>query len=243
MKLYVADTNEEMSKKVLEDILQLTQDYKNPLICPASGDTPAALYKALTEFMHKTNAVISDWYFVGLDEWAGMNGNDEGSCRYYLDRQLFEPLEVADQNICFFDGRSNELQLECEKVEEFIKQHDGIDVAIVGLGMNGHVGMNEPGTSPELRSHVADIDPVTQQVGQKYFKEKKQITQGITLGIATIMEADNIILMVSGSHKAEIVQKVLEGEISNELPASLLRNHPGLRVYLDKDAASKIQPS
>lgn len=240
MKIYVAATHEDMSKQVLEDVLRLTQEYKSPLVCPASGDTPAALYKALTDFVHKSNADISDWFFVGLDEWGSMNGSDEGSCRYYLDQQLFKPLHVPEQHICFFDGRASDLEAECEKVEAFIKQHGGIDIAVVGLGMNGHVGMNEPGTSPELRSHVADIDPVTQQVGQKYFKEQQQLTKGVTLGLATIMEADHIILMVSGGHKADIAQKVLEGEITNELPASLLRNHPGLRVYLDKEAAAKI---
>ncbi len=109
---------------------------------------------------------------------------------------------------------------------------------IVGLGINGHVGMNEPGTSAALRAHVADIDPITQKTGQKYFKEQRQLTHGVTLGLATLMEARHIILIASGTHKAEIVQQVFEGEISEALPASLLRNHQGLKVYLDKEAAA-----
>lgn len=240
MKLFVADTHELMSHQVLQDLLKLTQDTKNPLICTASGDTPAALYKALTNLVSRSGADITGWYFVGLDEWVGLNGDDEGSCRYYINDQLFQPLSVPDNHICFFDGKANDPNVECEKVEEYIKQHNGINVAIVGLGMNGHVGMNEPGVSPAIRSHVAHIHPVTKEVGQKYFKKEQDLSKGLTLGLATIMEAEHIFLLVNGGHKADIVQQVLEGEISSEWPASLLRNHPGLRVYLDEAAAAKL---
>lgn len=240
MKIIVADTYEAMSRTVADDIIQLMQPVKQPLICTASGDSPAGLYKELVQKASTKQLDVSDWYFVSLDEWAGMNGDDEGSCRYHLNNQLFNPLQVPAERICFFDGRANDLQVQCDEVENFIKRHGGIDVAIVGLGMNGHVGMNEPGTSPELYSHVAEIDPQTQKVGQKYFKEQRQLSQGLTLGLASLKEAKHVILIVSGRNKAGIVQQVLEGEISEALPASLLRNHPGLKVYLDKEAAAMI---
>lgn len=239
MEFSVSDTYEAMSKKVADDIIQLMQPVKQPLICTASGDSPAGLYKELVQRVNAQQADISNWFFVSLDEWAGMNGDDEGSCRFHLNNELFNPLQLQ-QRVCFFDGRANDLQSECNKVENFVKAHGGIDVAIVGLGINGHVGMNEPGTSAALRSHVADIDPVTQKTGQKYFKEPQSLTQGITLGLATLMEAKHVILLVSGRHKAEVVKKVLEGEISEALPASLLRNHKDLKVYLDKEAAALI---
>ena len=109
--------------------------------------------------------------------------------------------------------------------------------------MNGHVGMNEPGTDPDLHSHVSDIDVITQQVGQKYFKKSRQISRGITLGIADIMEARHVILLVSGNKKATIVQQILEGEISEEFPASLLRRHKSFSVYLDEEAGSGLSKS
>ena len=132
------------------------------------------------------------------------------------------------------------MQQECNRIEDFIRQHGGIDVAIVGLGMNGHIGMNEPGVLMSLRSHIAEIDPLTQQVGQKYFKKEQKLSHGLTLGMATIMEAKEIMLVVNGAHKAEIVKQAVEGEISEQLPASYLRNHIGLSVYLDKSAARLI---
>jgi galactosamine-6-phosphate isomerase len=240
MKLFVTNTYGSMSKQVADDIIGIVQSCKQPLICVASGDSPAGLYKEIVERSNKKQLATSNWLFVGLDEWAGMNGNDEGSCRYHLDRQLFHPLRTAEENICFFDGRAKDLQAECRRVENFIHEHGGIDIAILGLGMNGHVGMNEPGTPADIRSHVTDLDSTTQQVGQKYFKKEQKLTRGVTLGLATLMEARNIIIVVSGKHKADITQKVIEEEISGQLPATLLRRHPALKIYSDAEAAAKM---
>ncbi len=240
MQIIIADTYQDLSKLAADSVTVLMQEAKNPLICTASGDSPAGLYRELVKRVSAKDINISDWYFVSLDEWTGMNGNDEGSCRFHLNNQLFSPLYVPAERICFFDGRANDLEKECTRIENFINEHEGIDIAIAGLGMNGHVGMNEPGTSPELYSHIAEINPETQKVGQKYFKEQQQLSHGLTLGIASLMKAKHIILLVNGTKKAQIVQQMLEGEISGNLPASLLRKHPDLKVYLDKEAASTL---
>ena len=130
--------------------------------------------------------MYSDWYFLSLDEWVGMNGEDEGSCRFHLNNQLFNPLNVKEDHIGFFDGQEKDLERECDKIENFITGHGGIDIAILGLGMNGHVGMNEPGTSLSLRSHVTELDSLTKKIGQKYFKKEQELSKGITLGLATL---------------------------------------------------------
>ncbi|HTE33759.1 MAG TPA: glucosamine-6-phosphate deaminase [Chryseolinea sp.] len=240
MKIIVGESYEAMSQMAADEVVQLLKHFTQPLICTASGDSPAGLYKHLVQKVNAHQADISDWFFISLDEWAGKNGTDEGSCRYYIDHQLFTPLQVKEDKICFFDGRASDLDGECEKAETFIRTNNGISAAIVGLGMNGHIGMNEPGTPASLRTHVAAIDPITQQVGQKYFKEPQEITRGITLGMATLMEAKHIILVVSGTHKAEIVRQVFSREISEDLPATLLRNHPNCTTFLDTDAASLL---
>lgn len=240
MKIFVGDTYEAMSRQAVSDIITLTEFLKNPVLCTASGDTPAGVYKELITEVYQKKIDVSGWYFVSLDEWVGLNGDDEGSCRFHLNNQLFNPLQVAKDKISFFDGRGTKPDTECENVEYFIRQHGGVTIAILGLGMNGHVGMNEPGTSHELRSHVTDLANQTKKIGQKYFKTKQELSKGITLGLATLMESRDIILLVSGKHKAEIVKQVLEGEISEQLPGSLLRRHTGLRVYLDKEAAALL---
>lgn len=240
MKIFISGTYESMSKKVADELIQKTQSFEKPLICTASGDSQIGLYKEIVERVERKELDISNWIFVGLDEWVGMNGNDEGSCRYHLNRQLFHPLRVSDDRICFFDGRADDLQMECERIETFIDDHGGMHVAILGLGINGHVGMNEPGISRNIRSHIADLTEMTQKVGQKYFKTEQKLDRGLTLGIASLMEAHHIFLIVSGSHKAEIASKIIEDEISAQLPGTLLRNHPSFEIFLDEGAAEKM---
>ena len=240
MKISTGATYELMCRYALEKIVELAAVHKHPLLCTASGDTPAGLYKQLVSDVHQNKIDVSGWLYISLDEWMGMNGTDEGSCRFHLNHQLFIPLKVKDEQISFFDGKVKDPLNECKKAENFISDNEGIDIAIVGIGINGHVGMNEPGTLQQLRSHVTDIHQETQEIGQKYFKEKQQISQGITLGLANILEARNIILLASGQHKAAIIKQVLEGEISEEFPASILRKHPALYIYLDRAAASLL---
>lgn len=242
MRIIIEQSYQDMSKKAANDVLKMVDEMKKkPVLCTASGDSPAGLYEELTRRVHADNKDIADWQFVGLDEWLNMNGDDEGSCRFHLNNQLFHPLEIDEENIGFFDGRAEDPEAECDRIETFIKDQKGIDIAIVGLGMNGHVGMNEPGTSHFLRSHISDLAKETIQTGQKYFKEATPLSQGLTLGIANLMEARRVILVVNGSKKAGIVKQVLEGKISEELPASLLRNHKHFSVYLDAAAARYLQ--
>lgn len=230
-----------MSAKAADKVMAILESTEKPLLCPATGDTPKGLYKEMVTRILKNKTDISQWNFIGLDEWIGMNGKDEGSCRFHLDNDLLQPLKVKFENIIFFDGRADNLLEETGKAIFFIQSFGGIDVAIVGLGMNGHIGMNEPGTDPSLPAHVSKIDPMTQKVGQKYFKNPRELEGGITLGIKEIMEAHHVILLISGSKKAQIARDVLEGEISNKVPASLLRNHPNCTVFLDEEAASLLQ--
>jgi galactosamine-6-phosphate isomerase len=241
MNMVITDSYEEMSRQAAEELLRVIQSMEQPLICPASGSSPEGMYRQFVQLVENNQINTSNWFFVALDEWRGMNENDEGSCRFYLDQQLFRPLGTRDENICFFNGRAADLEAECQKAEEFIAAHGGIDVAIVGLGMNGHIGMNEPGTPAALRTHIADIHPVTKQVGQKYFSEPKELDAGLTLGLANLLEASNLFLLVNGAHKAGIVSRMIHEEVSDQLPATILRNHPGLRIYLDREAAQYLK--
>ncbi|MGZ3909670.1 MAG: glucosamine-6-phosphate deaminase [Flavisolibacter sp.] len=241
MEIILKPTYEDMCRQAADVLSERMQSSANQVLCLASGDTPSGLYKEIVNRVLHHQLDVSRWKFVGLDEWAGMNGKDEGSCRYHLDRQFFHPLHIREAQICFFDGRAKDLQEECGRTEAFIQEHGGIDVAILGLGLNGHIGMNEPGTSPSLRSHVTAIDEETQKVGQKYFSTAQTISEGITLGLANLMEASQVMLMVSGAHKAGIVKRILEEEISDQLPATILRKHPGLKLFVDGPAGKLLQ--
>jgi glucosamine-6-phosphate isomerase len=242
MNIKIATTYEAMSRQAARDLVSLIASNEKPMLCTPSGDTPTGLYKELIKEIKQQQLDISSWKFVGLDEWAGMNGSDEGSCRYHLHNQLFHPLGVKKEQICFFDGRAENGEAECRQVEAFIHQGGGIDVALLGLGLNGHIGMNEPGTALSIRAHVAAIDFLTQQTGQKYFTKPQTLSHGLTLGLATLMEAKHIMLLASGEHKAGIVRKVVTEAPSADLPATLLRSHAHLTFYLDKAAAQLLHP-
>ena len=237
MKVFIESDYAGMSQKAFHDTMAELERNPAPLISPASGASPAGLYKLLVKEKPKT----SGWHFIGLDEWVGMNGSDEGSCRWHLNRELFNPLGIKDDHICFFDGRAEHLIEECLATERFIEHRGGIDLAIIGLGMNGHAGMNEPGVDPLLHSHIVELHAQTIASAQKYFTSFTPLEKGISLGIANLMEAKSVFLLVSGKEKAAIVKQVLEGEISAAVPASLLRTHNNFSVYLDKDAASLLQ--
>src|SRR5688500_7238055 len=190
-----------MSKCSVDVLLAFIANPSSKLICPASGDTPSGLFKELVERCRRQKIDPADWKFISLDEWAGMNGDTVGSCRDYLDRQLFQPLAIKEEHIFFFNGKQ-ELEPQCRQAEAFITSHNGIEVCLLGLGLNGHVGMNEPGTPRNSGAHVAAIAEETQKTGQKYFPGEQSLTHGITLGIASISDAAHIMLLVSGKKKA-----------------------------------------
>jgi galactosamine-6-phosphate isomerase len=231
---------ESLSVQATLAITEIMSNQPNPLICVASGDSPSGIYKNIVSQVQRNELKIDHWHFLGLDEWVGLNGADEGSCRWHLNRELFTPLQIKKDSICFFDGASNHLDQECANTESYIQNQGGIEIAILGLGMNGHIGMNEPYTPINTRSHIIQLDSITINVGQKYFNKPQPLTKGITLGIATLLEAKHILLVVSGAKKANIVKQVIEGPISESIPASLLRNHPNCCIYLDEAAASNL---
>jgi glucosamine-6-phosphate isomerase len=243
MQLIISKDFESLSEKATQAITEIMANHQNPLICVASGDSPSGIYKNIVTLVKKNELTIDHWRFLGLDEWVGLNGSDEGSCRWHLNRELFTPLQINKDSICFFDGNAKDFDQECAITESYIQNQRGIEIAIVGLGMNGHIGMNEPNTPINSRSHVTDLDPLTISVGQKYFNKPQPLTKGITLGIATLLEAKHIILVVSGAKKAAIVQQVIEGPISASIPASLFRNHPNCFIYLDAATAANLSVS
>ncbi len=241
MDIFLEKDYNTLSTAAAKHLLSLARKKQSPLVCAASGDSPAGLYR---EIIAQKNANETDsWNFVGLDEWQGMNASDEGSCQWHLHQQLFGPLKVDASRICFFDGRASSLEAECQRVDQFISDHGGIDIAVIGLGSNGHIGMNEPQRDPTLTAHIAELDDSTIKTAQKYFKKETTITGGLTLGIASILAAKHIFLIVSGTHKAAIINQLMESEPTPALPVTWLKNHPNAYLYLDEAAASEWKTS
>jgi glucosamine-6-phosphate isomerase len=224
-----------------EIILKIVKENPAALICCASGETPLPTFKALIEVAKEEKADFSGIKFIALDEWIGIGPLNSGSCQYFLKNFLTDPLNLKPSQLHFFNALSSNLAAECLAADSFIRQHGGLDLILVGVGLNGHIGLNEPGVSPDLYSHVIELDPVTAQVGQKYFTESTPLTRGITLGLKHFSEAKKAIVMATGRKKSEVMKKVLTDPISPQLPATIVRTHPDGIVMLDQDAASLLE--
>ncbi|NGQ95963.1 glucosamine-6-phosphate deaminase [Brevibacillus sp. SYP-B805] len=241
MNLHVFESYEEMSVNVAQCIIDLVKEKPDALICLPGGSTPLGTYRELVKAVQEGRVDFSRVTFVGLDEFVGLGREDEGSCQHFLFTEVYGPLGIKESQIHLFDAKASDLQAECRRIDELLFRRGPLDLILLGIGVNGHLGFNEPGVSFDSYCHVVDLDEVTKTVGQKYFKEPKQLSQGITLGIKHMLEARKVVLAANGPQKAEAVYQALRGEVTPSLPASVLQTHPNAHFYLDKAAYAKVE--
>jgi len=241
MRVDIAPTYEEMSRRTADSIIDIVNKTPDALLSLAGGSTPLGTFSALIQAARQNRVDFSQCRFVSLDEWVGLSDEEEGSCKSTLYKHLFEPLHIREDQIRFFNGRSDDLALECSAMDRFIQAYGPIDIMLLGVGLNGHLGFNEPGCDRDAYSHVVELDSVTKNVSIKYFSEKKDLNHGITLGMKHIMESSKVLLVADGEKKAAIIEETLYGAVDNRVPSSLLRMHPDVSVFLDQKAASNVK--
>ena len=183
---------------------------------------------------------LSRFFFVGLDEWVGIDDSVKGSCAYEFKERFFTPLGIPPSQIHLFNGCAKDLDKECTMMDEVIRTKGGIDLMLVGIGMNGHIGFNEPGVDPGALSHVVPLDPVTKEVGQQYFHLPVEMDHGITLGLEHLLRARVAYLIANGHKKAALIQKAIEGPVTPQFPASIMQSHPNGVVAVDQEAAALL---
>ena len=226
-----------LSEATANLIIDVLKQKPEALICIASGDTPLGVCKFLAQSDKK---LFEKCTFVGLDEWIGMDENDEGSCKYGIYQNLLIPLNIPAERIKYFNAKAQDLESECQKINEFIASKGGLDVMLVGVGMNGHIALNEPNTPFGIYAHVSDLEDITKLVGQKYFAKDTILTQGITLGLAHLQEAKLPILIANGLRKASVINVALTDEITEKFPASIFQKLENSIVMLDEAAAQEL---
>jgi glucosamine-6-phosphate isomerase len=205
------------------------------LLCLAGGDTPLGVYKNFVELSKPGRADFKNAEFIGLDEWVGLDGSDSGSCRFTLDENLYHPLEIKESKIQFFDGKATDLRRQCDEIHQFLETNGPIDLVLLGIGMNGHVGFNEPGSTLDSVCRVVSLDETTQTVGKKYFETEQKLSQGITLGLKQILETRVVVLIASGERKKSIVKKLLDNEkVDPSFSVSSLWQHPNCYLFVDE---------
>jgi galactosamine-6-phosphate isomerase len=232
-----------MSSAAAAAIINCIQKNPDALLCFATGDTPKLTYQLLVEYTKKDKVDFSKCFMIGLDEWLGIPPDNSGSCHLFLHHYLFHPLSINPSQIHLFDALTTGEEAECQKMNNLIMYKGPIDFMLVGVGMNGHIGFNEPGTDINSLAHISILDNVTKTVGKKYFEQEVQINKGITLGLKHVMNTETLLLLANGKKKSPVVKRAIEGEIDKSFPASFIRQHKNGIVMLDSEAASELEES
>ena len=241
MKIYVSEDYKDMSRKAANIVS--AHVILNPacVLGLATGSTPIGMYKQLIDWYNKGDLDFSQVKSVNLDEYVGLAPTHDQSYRYFMQTNLFDHVNIDPANTNVPNGLASDPEAECERYNQVIRSMGGIDVQVLGMGHNGHIGFNEPGHAFELETHVVNLTERTIEANARFFASKDEVPKrAITMGIKSIMQARQILVVVSGEDKAEIVKKAFYGPVVPEVPASILQMHTNVVLCGDKAALSKI---
>ncbi len=226
-----------MSERACSIMIETINRIKNPVLGLATGSTPEGLYQKIIEKFNEGMVSFQDVTTFNLDEYVGLEREDVNSYYRYMKEKLFDHVDIKLERVHLPNGAATDLEGECQRYERQIQQAGKIDLQILGMGINGHIGFNEPGTPFSSRTHVVELAASTREANSRFFPTLDDVpTQALTMGIASIMESKEILLLVSGEQKAEAIARLAEGDISEDFPASILRNHPNVTVIVDEGA-------
>ncbi|HOP11690.1 MAG TPA: glucosamine-6-phosphate deaminase [Oscillospiraceae bacterium] len=237
MKLFV-DTPENIARAAAKKYITLLREKPDAVLGFATGSTPLTLYNELAR-LYKTGEIsFKQAKTFNLDEYAGMKGIEEQSYRRFMDENLFSKIDIARSNTHVPSGMDIDA---APLYDEAIEAAGGIDLQLLGIGNDGHIGFNEPGTPFGSKTHHVKLTEMTREANKRFFSSVDEVpTHAITMGIKTVMNAKKIIFIALGEDKADIVKQAFLGEVTPEVPASVLQLHPFVEVYLDKSAAKKL---
>jgi galactosamine-6-phosphate isomerase len=238
MQIQKFSTTEILAQSVADYIHNLVKQKPDATLVLTSGDTPKRAYQILAAQADAKE--FADCMIIGLDEWVGVGPENEGSCQYIVEENLLKPLGVLPINYTFFNGMSDDLSAECQRIDELIAERGGLDFMIVGVGLNGHIGLNEPGYDFDHYCHVTELAEITIEVGQKYFKSETPLTQGVTIGLKHLLEAQTAMLLASGKKKAEVIKETVSVKVSSQIPSTVFQLHANGLIWLDEAAGSLI---
>lgn len=234
MKITLVDSYEDLSELGSNKIVTVLTEKPDALLCLATGETPKGIYSRLHEHFNNNSHVFEKFRIIKLDEWCDITSDEEASCEYYVNKHIISPLKVNRDRYFTYESSLRSAYFSCSKIRDFLAEKGPIDFLLLGLGVNGHLGLIEPNRILLPHAHVVKLS-VSSQHHKMLSTESIKPTHGITLGIAEIFEAKKVILIVSGNHKKHIVKKLLQGNVSTKLPASLLWLHHNSEIIVDKE--------
>jgi len=239
MKILIFETRGEMTREAAKLIASAVRKNPKLVLGLITGETPLECYRELVRMHREGEVDFSQVVTFALDEYLGLPPSHTFTCRRQLLDILLGHLNVRQENLHFLDCNSPNPERACEVYEREILEAGGIGLQLLGIGMNGHLGLNEPGSPFDSRTRVVELSEETKRYLSRYLGQEVP-QRGMTMGLGTIMEARRVLLLAHGPAKADIVAKALRGPVTEEVPASILQRHPACTVMLDKAAASRL---
>lgn len=241
MKIYCMENYEEMSRKAAGIMAAQIIAKPDSVLGLATGSTPIGMYKELIKGYEAGDLDFSQIKSVNLDEYVGLEPTHDQSYSYFMQTNLFNHVNIDDANTNVPQGLAADPAAECERYNQVMRDLGGIDIQVLGMGHNGHIGFNEPDDYFPLETHVVDLQESTINANARFFASADDVPkQAMTMGIGNIMNAKKILVVVSGEDKAEIVKKAFTGPVTPQVPASILQLHPDVILVGDKAALSKL---
>ena len=237
MKIII-DSEKNIAKLAAQRYVELLKEKPDAVLGGATGSTPLGLYAELARLCQAGEVSFARARTFNLDEYVGLDGSHDQSYRYFMNENLFKHIDIDIRNTRVPDGINT---AGAAAYDEEIAAAGGIDLQLLGIGVDGHIGFNEPGTPWDSVTHVVELHPSTREVNSRFFASIDEVpTHAVTMGIKTVMNARSIILMATGKSKAEIIRDMLKGPVTTDVPASILQLHPFVEIYLDEEAASLL---
>jgi glucosamine-6-phosphate deaminase len=241
MKLYKARNYQELSRKAATIIGAQIIQKPDCVLGLATGSSPLGTYQELISMCKAGDLDFSEVTTVNLDEYKGLNADNDQSYRYFMNKNLFSQINIPMSSTHVPDGTEPDSDKACAAYNELLEQIGSIDLQLLGLGHNGHIGFNEPADHFPEETHCVDLTEKTIQANKRFFASEADVPrQAYTMGIGTIMHAKTVLMIVSGADKADILREVLEGPVTPMVPASILKFHPNAIIVADADALSKV---
>ena len=241
MKIIRAKDYADMSRKAANILSAQVIMKPNCVLGLATGGTPVGIYKQLIDWYNKGDLDFAEVSTVNLDEYRGLPRSHPESYWSYMHRNFFDHINIAPDRVHLPNGEDPDAAGECARYDAVIHALGGVDMQLLGIGHDGHIGFNEPGEAFELGTHCVDLTEATIEANKRFFASRDEVPrQAYTMGIKTIMQARKVLLAASGADKADIVARALCGPVTPEVPASILQMHPDLTVVLDAAAAADL---
>lgn len=243
IKLRVCETSAEVAAKASEIIANLVRSRPDSVIGLATGSTPEQTYARLAELHHGEGLEFRRVTSFNLDEYWGLDGDHDQSYRFFMNDRLFDRIDIRPWNTHVPNGAAANHDLECRAFETKILAAGGIDLWLLGIGTNGHVAFNEPGSPVDSRTRLVNLAPSTIEANSdgRFFKDAESVPRfALSAGIGTIRESRRILLLATGAQKADAVARAVEGPPTTDCPASLLQSHPDCTFIVDREAASEL---